>query len=322
MKRKWKKRILISLLIVFCMGTIGIVGLKVFWDYKSYQDDEANQLIAQAQYLANAIRVRKTLEKYGIELTQDYVDAINENGVKLINLQNIREVEVTTIGEMLYIANELDNRKNKQLQQKLDEYYDKDKKIFSQYPYKCYQDKTSKDEHVWIALTITLYNELNDTELLDYYNIEEGLAEWYQLHINDANEKTNLVSIFWLLYESDKLNLIKESTICSLIKNDIQEEKNYLEKEEENSMTTLFYADEVNAYYSYFKKNNDYVGFVEKIFCKINSSEQLEYNKDDISFIIFVRQMIESIDNITENSFFIHNISEYLEENYKTCYLE
>lgn len=320
MKNKLKTviRAIISILLIVCIGNI---GLKIYFDYESRKDDEADEMIAQAQYLANAMRVTKDLEERGIEIKQNYKDMINKNGKRLINLRSQRVLQVTTIGEMLYISNELDQSKNNKLLAKLEEYYDKDRKLFAVYPCKGYQKEEDKNESVWITFSITLYNELKGTNFLDKYQLEEGFAQWYNAHIKEEKCEDDLIDIFWLLYDNNRLDLIDANTICPLLKDRVLEDEKYLKDTKENSMSAIFCVDEIDSYYSYFDKSDAYTGCAEKIFAKINSAKQLEYDKEDSSFVQFLCIMLESIDNVEQNSFFVNNIGTYLEENYRNTYL-
>ncbi|MCI8410623.1 MAG: hypothetical protein HFJ09_15405 [Lachnospiraceae bacterium] len=86
-------------------------------------------------------------------------------------------------------------------------------------------------------------------------------------------------------------------------------------------MSAIFCVNELDSYYSYFEKNDDYTGYEDKIFSKINSAEQLEYDKEDSSFVQFLCIMLESVDNVEKNYFFTKNIGTFLEENYKNTYM-
>ncbi|MCI8410622.1 MAG: hypothetical protein HFJ09_15400 [Lachnospiraceae bacterium] len=213
-------------ILLFCF--ILNFGINIYFDYESRKDDEADEMIAQAQYLANAIRVVKDLEKRGIEIKQSYKDMINKNGKRLINLRSQRMFQVNTIGEMLYISNELDQSKNNKFLAELENYYDKERKFFAVYPYKGYQKEEDTNESVWITFSITLYNELKGTNFLDKYQLEEGLAQWYNAHLKEEECVDDLIDIFWLLYDNDRLDLIDADTICPILKDRIVEDEKYL----------------------------------------------------------------------------------------------
>lgn len=313
-----KKKFLRVFLLVIGMVLVGIIGTKIYFNYQLRVIDENNELIAQTQYIANVLRLQRELHQEGIELSSSYSEMIEEKAKKIVKMKELEQLEVTRIGEMLYIADAIgDNEKNK-FRNLLNEYYNPKKKIFSQYPYNENISDEARNEHVDVFLTISMYNELNDTKLLKEYDLEEGLANWFMENYKNEEEESNLTSIIWLLYNNDKekLQSLDRNIVCDLLKNEIDGVENDYKKTSKDCMTTLFCADELNAYYIYFEGNDKYEGCVDKIYKKIEDEAGLEYSEDDSTFVIFFRMLVEDIDSVVENQYIVDNISDLLIKNY------
>lgn len=314
MKNKFLRGFLLVIGIVF----VGIVGTKLYFNYQLRIIDENNELIAQTQYIANALRLQKELHQKGVELSSSYSEIIEERAKKIVKIKEFEQLEVTRIGEMLYIADILGDNEKSRFRNLLNEYYNSDKKIFSQYPYNENISDEARNEHLDVFLTISMYNELDDTELLKEYDIEEGLANWFMENYKDEEEESNVTSIIWLLYDNDKgkLKSLDRNIVCDLVKKEIEDVESSYKETSKDCMTALFCADELHAYYTYFEENDKYEGMVDKIYRKIEDEAGLEYSEDDSTFLIFFRMLVEDVDRVVENQYIADNISDLLIKNY------
>ena len=285
-----KKKVLRIFFCIIGIALVGIAGTKLYFNYQLRIIDENNELIAQTQYIANALRLQKELHQQGVELSSSYCELIEERAKKIVKIKKLEQLEVIRIGEMLYIADTLgDNEKNR-FRNLLNEYYNSEKKIFSQYPYNENISDEARNEHLDVFFTISMYNELNDTELLKEYDIEEGLANWFMENYKNEEEESNLTSIIWLLYDNDKekLKSLDRNIVCDLLKDEIEDVENSYKETSKDCMTALYCADELHAYYTYFKENNKYEGIADKIYKKIEDEAGLEYSENDSTFLIFL----------------------------------
>lgn len=154
-----KKKFKMTTAIIICgllIAIVYLVGTKSYYQSKFNKESEIENIVSQSQYIVNALKIIDDLEDKGIEVDPDYEKLIEEKGLDIVNNYDIRDWEVLTIGEVLYINEKCNGTKKGKIKEKLDAYYVEDKMIFSQYPYKNYdQDMEEEYENIWITLTIT-----------------------------------------------------------------------------------------------------------------------------------------------------------------------
>ncbi len=315
-KGKMKKRYRVIAAVV---ATILLyIGSRTYFNYKLKAYDRDNALLLQTQYIANALHLEQELHTRGVDLSEEYSSLIatKANQILKIDLDAGYALDAKLIAEMCYIGDRTGSRKTGELQELLKNYYNKELKLFQELP------TENEEGGIEIYENITIYNELKGTHLLDGYDLKDGLVSWFNDNKSKKNKKDEIGSLVWCLYENGHINELDQKEVKKILKQEITEVKKEYESMEQNNISAVLCADELNAYYTFYYDDNRFEKQIQKIYENINSKEKLEYAENDASFISFLDDCFKVVPKINENNYIIRNISDLLLENYYGTFKE
>ena len=315
-REKMKKRYRIIAAVV---ATILLyIGSRTYFNYKLKAYDRDTALLYQTQYIANALRLEEELHTRGVDLSEEYSSLIatKANQILKIDLDAGYALDAKLIAEMCYIADRTGSRKTGELQKLLKNYYNKELKLFQELP------TENEEGGIEIYENITIYNELKGTPLLDGYDLKDGLVSWFNDNKSKKNKEDEIGSLIWCLYENGHINELDEKVVKKILKQEITEVKKEYESMEQNNISAVLCADELNAYYTFYYDDNRFEKQIQKIYENINSKEKLEYAENDASFISSLDDCFKAVPKIDENNYIIRNISDLLLENYYGTFKE
>lgn len=315
-REKMKKRYRIIAAVV---ATILLyIGSRTYFNYKLKAYDRDTALLYQTQYIANALRLEEELHTRGVDLSEEYSSLIatKANQILKIDLDAGYALDAKLIAEMCYIADRTGSRKTGELQKLLKNYYNKELKLFQELP------TENEEGGIEIYENITIYNELKGTHLLDGYDLKDGLVSWFNDNKSKKNKEDEIGSLIWCLYENGHINELDEKVVKKILKQEITEVKKEYESMEQNNISAVLCADELNAYYTFYYDDNRFEKQIQKIYENINSKEKLEYAENDASFISSLDDCFKAVPKIDENNYIIRNISDLLLENYYGTFKE
>lgn len=315
-KGKMKKRYRIIAAVV---ATILLyIGSRTYFNYKLKAYDRDNALLYQTQYIANALRLEEELHTRGVDLSEEYSSLIatKANQILKIDLDAGYALDAKLIAEMCYIADRTGSRKTGELQELLKNYYNKELKLFQELP------TENEEGGIEIYENITIYNELKGTHLLDGYDLKDGLVSWFNDNKSKKNKKDEIGSLVWCLYENGHINELDQKEVKKILKQEITEVKKEYESMEQNNISAVLCADELNAYYTFYYDDNRFEKQIQKIYENINSKEKLEYAENDASCISSLDDCFKAVPKIDENNYIVRNISDLLLENYYGTFKE
>lgn len=315
-REKMKKRYRIIAAVV---ATILLyIGSRTYFNYKLKAYDRDTALLYQTQYIANALRLEEELHTRGVDLSEEYSSLIatKANQILKIDLDAGYALDAKLIAEMCYIADRTGSRKTGELQKLLKNYYNKELKLFQELP------TENEEGGIEIYENITIYNELKGTHLLDGYDLKDGLVSWFNDNKSKKNKEDEIGSLIWCLYENGHINELDEKVVKKILKQEITEVKKEYESMEQNNISAVLCADELNAYYTFYYDDNRFEKQIQKIYENINSKEKLEYAENDASFISSLDDCFKAVPKVDENNYIIRNISDLLLENYYGTFKE
>ncbi len=315
-REKMKKRYRIIAAVV---ATILLyIGSRTYFNYKLKAYDRDTALLYQTQYIANALRLEEELHTRGVDLSEEYSSLIatKANQILKIDLDAGYALDAKLIAEMCYIADRTGSRKTGELQKLLKNYYNKELKLFQELP------TENEEGGIEIYENITIYNELKGTHLLDGYDLKDGLVSWFNDNKSKKNKEDEIGSLIWCLYENGHINELDEKVVKKILKQEITEVKKEYESMEQNNISAVLCADELNAYYTFYYDDNRFEKQIQKIYENINSKEKLEYAENDASFISSLDDCFKAVPKIDENNYIVRNISDLLLENYYGTFKE
>lgn len=294
------------------------IGSRTYFNYKLKAYDRDTALLYQTQYIANALRLEEELHTRGVDLSEEYSSLIatKANQILKIDLDAGYALDAKLIAEMCYIADRTGSRKTGELQKLLKNYYNKELKLFQELP------TENEEGGIEIYENITIYNELKGTHLLDGYDLKDGLVSWFNDNKSKKNKEDEIGSLIWCLYENGHINELDEKVVKKILKQEITEVKKEYESMEQNNISAVLCADELNAYYTFYYDDNRFEKQIQKIYENINSKEKLEYAENDASFISSLDDCFKAVPKIDENNYIIRNISDLLLENYYGTFKE
>ncbi|MBQ1392171.1 MAG: hypothetical protein IIY81_01275 [Lachnospiraceae bacterium] len=294
------------------------IGSRTYFNYKLKAYDRDNALLLQTQYIANALHLEQELHTRGVDLSEEYSSLIatKANQILKIDLDAGYALDAKLIAEMCYIGDRTGSRKTGELQELLKNYYNKELKLFQELP------TENEEGGIEIYENITIYNELKGTHLLDGYDLKDGLVSWFNDNKSKKNKKDEIGSLVWCLYENGHINELDQKEVKKILKQEITEVKKEYESMEQNNISAVLCADELNAYYTFYYDDNRFEKQIQKIYENINSKEKLEYAENDASFISFLDDCFKVVPKINENNYIIRNISDLLLENYYGTFKE
>lgn len=329
-----KIRTVFKILLLILSLILLLVGID--WGMRYYQRNKSISTLSieqqneGTQYLYFSLRTIQELEEKGIGVEQEFKRNLRREAMYIFEEYQQDSLDVLTVAKFIYINRYFNLGFDKEFDNLLKQYYDKEKAIFSQWKYDRYNTEyKNSEEKIWINMTIEVANELYDCgNYIENYDIDRGLADWYNKYINQTDfekEKeyfqTNLIGIFWYLYQRGKLDLIDYSKIQPIIQGDIEKECQYLKTNSNiNNLTMVFYADEVHCYKKLFSNDNKYVELADKIFEKIDTMEKLEYLEDSAESNIFLFKALNIVKEPAKNDFFVKQVNSCLIENFNSCY--
>lgn len=315
-REKMKKRYRIIAAVV---ATILLyIGSRTYFNYKLKAYDRDNALLLQTQYIANALRLEEELHTRGVDLSEEYSSLIATKAKQIlkIDLDAGYALDAKLIAEMCYIADRTGSRKTGELQELLKNYYNKELKLFQELP------TENEEGGIEIYENITIYNELKGTHLLDGYDLKDGLVSWFNDNKSKKNKEDEIGSLVWCLYENGYINELDKKAVKKILEQEITEVKKEYESMEQNNISAVLCADELNAYYTFYYDDNRFEKQIQKIYENINSKEKLEYAENDTSFISFLDDCFKAVPKIDENNYIIRNIGDLLLENYYGTFKE
>lgn len=294
------------------------IGSRTYFNYKLKAYDRDTALLYQTQYIANALRLEEELHTRGVDLSEEYSSLIatKANQILKIDLDAGYALDAKLIAEMCYIADRTGSRKTGELQKLLKNYYNKELKLFQELP------TENEEGGIEIYENITIYNELKGTHLLDGYDLKDGLVSWFNDNKSKKNKEDEIGSLIWCLYENGHINELDEKVVKKILKQEITEVKKEYESMEQNNISAVLCADELNAYYTFYYDDNRFEKQIQKIYENINSKEKLEYAENDASFISSLDDCFKAVPKIDENNYIVRNISDLLLENYYGTFKE
>lgn len=294
------------------------IGSRTYFNYKLKAYDRDTALLYQTQYIANALRLEEELHTRGVDLSEEYSSLIatKANQILKIDLDAGYALDAKLIAEMCYIADRTGSRKTGELQKLLKNYYNKELKLFQELP------TENEEGGIEIYENITIYNELKGTHLLDGYDLKDGLVSWFNDNKSKKNKEDEIGSLIWCLYENGHINELDEKVVKKILKQEITEVKKEYESMEQNNISAVLCADELNAYYTFYYDDNRFEKQIQKIYENINSKEKLEYAENDASFISSLDDCFKAVPKIDENNYIVRNISDLLLENYYGIFKE
>lgn len=309
--------VLIIIILVALVGTIYIEIQK----RKFREEAELEMLAYEAQYYVNAYKVIDILEKNDIKIDESYKKDLADVSKKIVSGYYIEGYGIQMLAEIMFLNDAYDLGKSKQIQKIVDTYYIEDKKIFADCPVDVFLGNVDEYEELWISINLTIIKELSGTDLLNKYNLCEGIAMWYNENIGkkDADEDT-LKSIFFALDKEDQLDLIDKDSILPILESDMTTD---IEEVCSNStMTDILSMKSVNRFHQIFYNDKKYENMTDIMLSKMSSEEELEYIKEDTYFVVFLEMMLEGVNEIDKNSFFAKNINRCLIDNYEATQKE
>lgn len=315
-REKMKKRYRIIAAVV---ATILLyIGSRTYFNYKLKAYDRDNALLLQTQYIANALHLEEELHTRGVDLSEEYSSLIatKANQILKIDLDAGYALDAKLIAEMCYIADRTGSRKTGELQELLKNYYNKELKLFQELP------TENEEGGIEIYENITIYNELKGTHLLDGYDLKDGLVSWFNENKSKKNKEDEIGSLIWCLYENGYINELDEKAVKKILEQEITEVEKEYDGMEQNNISAVLCADELNAYYTFYYDDNRFEKQIQKIYENINSKEKLDYAEDDVSFISFLEDFFKAVPKIDGNNYIIRNISDLLLENYYGTFKE
>lgn len=315
-EEKMKKRYRIIAAVV---ATILLyIGSRTYFNYKLKAYDRDTALLYQTQYIANALHLEQELHTRGVDLSEEYSSLIatKANQILKIDLDAGYALDAKLIAEMCYIADRTGSRKTGELQELLKNYYNKELKLFQELP------TENEEGGIEIYENITIYNELKGTHLLDGYDLKDGLVSWFNDNKSKKNKKDEIGSLVWCLYENGHINELDQKEVKKILKQEITEVKKEYESMEQNNISAVLCADELNAYYTFYYDDNRFEKQIQKIYENINSKEKLEYAENDASCISSLDDCFKAVPKIDENNYIVRNISDLLLENYYGTFKE
>lgn len=294
------------------------IGSRTYFNYKLKAYDRDNALLLQTQYIANALRLEEELHTRGVDLSEEYSSLIatKANKILKIDLDAGYALDAKLIAEMCYIADRTGSRKTGELQELLKNYYNKELKLFQELP------TENEEGGIEIYENITIYNELKGTHLLDGYDLKDGLVGWFNDNKSKKNKEDEIGSLIWCLYENGYINELDEKAVKKILEQEITEVEKEYDGMEQNNISAVLCADELNAYYTFYYDDNRFEKQIQKIYENINSKEKLDYAEDDVSFISFLEDFFKAVPKIDGNNYIIRNISDLLLENYYGTFKE
>lgn len=313
-----KKRYGIIVAMVLGATILLYIGSRIYFNHKLKVYDRDNALLLQTQYIASALRLEQELHTRGVDLSEEYSSLIatKANQILKIDLDAGYVLNAKQMAEMCYIADITGSKKTGELQELLKGYYNKKLKFFQQY-------STEKEKNgIQIYENINIYNELKGTHLLDGYDLKDGLVSWFNDNKSKKNKKDEIGSLIWCLYENGYINELDQKMVKKILKQEITEVKKEYESMEQNNISAVLCADELNAYYTFYYDDNRFEKQIQKIYENINSKEELDYAEDDVSFISFLEDFFKAVPKIDGNNYIIRNISDLLLDNYYGTFKE
>lgn len=294
------------------------LGSRTYFNYKLKAYDRDNALLYQTQYIANALHLEQELHTRGVDLSEEYSSLIATKAKQIlkIDLDAGGVMNAKQVAEMCYIADRTGSKKIGELQEVLKRYYNKELKLFQELP------TENEEGGIEIYENITIYNELKGTHLLDGYDLKDGLVSWFNDNKSKKNKKDEIGSLVWCLYENGHINELDQKEVKKILKQEITEVKKEYESMEQNNISAVLCADELNAYYTFYYDDNRFEKQIQKIYENINSKEKLEYAENDASFISSLDDCFKAVPKIDENNYIVRNISDLLLENYYGTFKE
>ena len=153
-------------------------------------------------------------------------------------------------------------------------------------------------------------------------DLKDGLVSWFNDNKSKKNKEDEIGSLIWCLYENGHINELDEKVVKKILKQEITEVKKEYESMEQNNISAVLCADELNAYYTFYYDDNRFEKQIQKIYENINSKEKLEYAENDASFISSLDDCFKAVPKIDENNYIVRNISDLLLENYYGTFKE
>ena len=326
-KSKFKK-ILITIFIILGLIIIIDLFLKVYFNQKTDTELNDQMQLFQAQYNIQAVEIIRILENNGVEIDSKYKHEIKNTSRQIVNDIQDYLPEVHIVAQAVYLNEYYKFEKTQKMYDVLDKYYINEKKIFCQLPLtKKMTSKLNELENQSVSFTIDLAQALERYDyILNKYQVYDGLAEWYQEHIDDNTTesltKDNLISIFWILYESGNLDKIDYPRIKPFLYKEVKDGQKILDNQKkERNLTTLFYADEVSSYKKLFENDNSYKNTANQIFSEIDTLEELQYDKNDELFVYYLAETLRIVSDPKQCNILTKNVNNCLKENYTTCFL-
>ena len=236
------------------------IGSRTYFNYKLKAYDRDTALLYQTQYIANALRLEEELHTRGVDLSEEYSSLIatKANQILKIDLDAGYALDAKLIAEMCYIADRTGSRKTGELQKLLKNYYNKELKLFQELP------TENEEGGIEIYENITIYNELKGTHLLDGYDLKDGLVSWFNDNKSKKNKEDEIGSLIWCLYENGHINELDEKVVKKILKQEITEVKKEYESMEQNNISAVLCADELNAYYTFYYDDNRFEKQIQK----------------------------------------------------------
>lgn len=313
--------ILIGIIVLNCMKEENRSAKGVRFDIQ----------IKATQYLGAVTETIMLCEKENIKIDEGVKRKFKEYSRYLLENINEEGLRLLTLSNLMRLNKYYNLGKDKELLQVLEQYYVKEKKIFSNRKYEEFEGKDEKDYiNSFIYNTVLSMDTLKLYSETKKYKIDEGVLNWYQENIKivedmdtdiDENEeyKNNLINIFWGLSKNNGLEKIEMKEIFLLIKGYFEEEKEILlKKKYKKNIINSVLAKEMSDIFVIFEENQKYVSLSSEIFQQLNSDKSFEYEKEDEHFFIYFVDNIKIIGEIDKNTYLKENINKWIAENFKT----
>ena len=271
MKKKIVLVIFILILIVFVSAVLVIKSQKKQeMDEEKYESEETVECI---QAIYGMVKWQELLDKYDISYDEDIVREMKKDYISIINNTDTEELSLIELVRIIYINSKWNVAELKKYEEVLEEYYDKEKKIFYNYKLDSFENYDDLYEQ-GVEVTYMSYKMLSNLDVdISKYDILDGLKEYY-IKSDDSDMNTQIIYVF---FQNNKLNEIDYKKEREHFQNIYNEWLN-LVREDDYIIGIADY--DIFNFISLCERMEVDTNELKKVFCEY----EIDYNDDEIMF--------------------------------------
>ena len=324
---------------IACIAGIGMItlvmlffaadtGLRWWYQHKDKIDDCVQSNFTQ--YICGVVRCVEICEQNGVDIDDEFEEKIKEYTVELLKRHIEKDISLTELIKLIYLDSYYDLGYEKSLNKTLGKHYAEEEKLFTSYEFLTYVgDGWESDRDLSRSRTIDNLNLLNvsGTYVKDY-QIEEGLAEWFNANVGKLAEGTDkefieeyemdFQMVLWYFYKKGELERLDYEKMRKQLKKKAAEGEKELKEIQKNGeidwnapMTAKF----MSKYKKIYEHDSSWDGLDQQLYKKMDSEEDFWYQATDDTYFWVAIMLLEDIKNLSENTYFTEHINQWLWEN-------